>query len=115
MPSRKRLITLAKKQKYIKKLHQRIKLAYQRLKDRIKLIHGELSKADKSQGEVSAYELMYQWLVDVCYYGFLLTIVYVNLFIIHGWLKYIMFVFSLGAARWLVLDIIEKITRIIKG
>jgi hypothetical protein len=80
----------------------------------VKTIHEQLMTVDPESGKMP-YWVFYLWVVETLQYGLVLTIVYVNLFIITGWMKYAMFVFSLGAIRWLWLDLVENTTNKIKG
>ena len=104
---------LVKIAKFIKKQCNKAILLIQKPINSLKTVHQTLMQQD-GNGNIP-YFLAYQWIIEILYYGFLLAIVYVDLFIINGWLKWALFPFSLGAIRWLWLDFVENTVNAIKG
>jgi hypothetical protein len=105
--------TWVKIQKYIKEYPNKVVLVVKKRIDFLTNVHKTWMEQDKD-GTIP-YFVFYQWFADIWFYGLLLTVVYVDLFIIHGWLKWVLLPFSFGAIRWLWLDLIENTTLAIKG
>ena len=76
------------------------------------LIHDRIKQIE-IEGK-PAYLHLFEWMFDIVWYGFLLAFVYVDIFIINGKLKWILFPFSLGIIRWLWIDFVENTSQAIR-
>lgn len=80
----------------------------------LKLMHDKLKQTDENTGTVPYLEF-YEWAVDTLIYGLLITIVYIDLFILQGWMKWALLPFCLGVTRWLWLDFVENTSKSVRG
>lgn len=84
----------------------------------IRLIHEKIKQTDIEEIKFekrTAYQLLFEWIIEIIQYGFLLAIVYADIFIINGWQKWALFPFCLGIIRWLWIDIVENTSQAIKN
>jgi hypothetical protein len=91
------------------------------IKDKVKSIvsylrvtHEKLSLLDEETGTIP-YLVFYQWLVEILAYGSAVLFIYADIFIITGWLKWLLMPITLGLARWLWLDLVSTTCDSIRG
>lgn len=104
---------MAKIQKFKYLGFNKLNLAIKKTIAHLKTVHQRLCLPDENNR--IPYFVFYEWTVETMQYGFMLAIVYADLFIFTGWLKWVMFPISLGLLRWLWFDFVEITTNAIKG
>jgi hypothetical protein len=84
---------------------------------KLKTMHDIIKQTDVDDikvGSRNPYQALVDWFVEILQYGSIITFVYINIMIIDGWMKVVLFPISFGMIRWLWLDIVKNTNEAIK-
>lgn len=79
----------------------------------VKVIHDKLKQFDDKTQSVPYLEV-FNWIVEVLYFGLLMAIVYLE-FTLTGWKKWVLIIPAFGILRLLWFDFVENTAYAVKG